>query len=56
MLIMVYIWWLNVYLYTYIYVDFQMEEWMVYNVFFYGFVIDFVLVLIYVFNMCLMKV
>jgi hypothetical protein len=32
MLIMVYIWWLNVY----IYMDFQMEEWMVYNVFFMG--------------------
>ena len=34
MLIMVYIWWLNVYIY--IYMDFQMEEWMVYNVFFMG--------------------
>ena len=41
---------------VYIYVDFQMEEWMVYNVFFMVLELFFMMVLICVFKMCLMKV
>ena len=43
-------------MYIYIYVDFQMEEWMVYNVFFMVLELFFMMVLICVFKMCLMKV